>query len=623
VTREDRAHSFGSRGIFRGCTVWFTGLPAAGKTSTSFTVERMLNKLGVPCYALDGDNIRSGLNKNVDFSPEGRKENIRRVAEVAKLFADAGMVTLTSFISPYAADRADARAVHEAAGLRFFEVYVDTQLDVCEARDPKHLYARARAGEIKGFTGVDAPYEAPASPDLAVHAGLMGVDECARTVLRFLHERGILASHEVEHLGPVRVPELFVPEERREAVAAEAAALPSVELTQVDMQWVQVLSEGWAAPLRGFMRKAEYLQCLHFNTLMQRAEEHGGAVKDVTGTPDEGLNDVVERMNQSVPIVLAISEESKAAIAGADAVALRFGGSPVAVLRRPEVFEHRQEERCARQFGTTDAGHPYVEMVMAAGPWLLGGDVEVLERVRWGDGLDQYRLTPNELRAEFERRRADAVFAFQLRNPIHNGHALLMKDTRERLLSRGFKRPVLLLHPLGGWTKSDDVPLHVRMEQHHAVLENGEYLDKDNTVLAIFPSPMMYAGPTEVQWHAKGRLNAGASFFIVGRDPAGMPHPSRLDAEGKPDSLFEPTHGQEVLQMAPGLRGLEILPFRVAAYDKRASAMGFFEPARAADFDFISGTRMRNLARSGEEPPAGFMAPEAWKVLASFYSAEA
>lgn len=300
VTREDRAHSYGSHGIFRGCTVWFTGLPAAGKTSTSFTVERLLNKLGVPCYALDGDNIRSGLNKNVDFSPEGRKENIRRVAEVAKLFADAGMVTLTSFISPYAADRDDARQVHEAAGLRFFEVHVDTRVEVCEARDPKHLYARARAGELKGFTGVDAPYEAPERPDLALHAGELDVDECARTVLRFLHERGILAAHEVEHLGPVRVPELIVAPERRDALAAEAASLPAVELSVVDMQWVQVLSEGWAAPLRGFMRKHEYLQCLHFNTLMQRAEEHGAPVRDLTGTPDEGLNDVVERMNQSV-----------------------------------------------------------------------------------------------------------------------------------------------------------------------------------------------------------------------------------------------------------------------------------------------------------------------------------
>lgn len=172
-------------------------------------------------------------------------------------------------------------------------------------------------------------------------------------------------------------------------------------------------------------------------------------------------------------------------------------------------------------------------------------------------------------------------------------------------------------------------------------LQDGSLLDKDNTVLAVFPSPMMYAGPTEVQWHAKARLNAGAQFYIVGRDPAGMSHPTRLNGEGKADSLFEPTHGCEVLQMAPGLSGLEIIPFRVAAYDKTAGRMAFFEPSRAAEFDFISGTRMRcagcavcprlsspptantaarsEIAKSGAEPPSGFMAPKAWTVLKSFY----
>lgn len=176
-------------------------------------------------------------------------------------------------------------------------------------------------------------------------------------------------------------------------------------------------------------------------------------------------------MNQSVPIVLAIDEETRARVDGADKVALAHKGTVVGTLSRPEVFEHRQEERCARQFACTDRGHPCVAQVMEAGPWLIGGDVMALGRVRWEDGLDEYRLTPNELRAEFERRGADAVYAFQLRNPIHNGHALLMADTRERLLARGYRRPLLLLHPLGGWTKEDDVPLPVRMRQHKAVLE--------------------------------------------------------------------------------------------------------------------------------------------------------
>ncbi|XP_013792622.1 bifunctional 3'-phosphoadenosine 5'-phosphosulfate synthase 2-like, partial [Limulus polyphemus] len=207
---------------------------------------------------------------------------------------------------------------------------------------------------------------------------------------------------------------------------------------------------------------------------------------------------------------------------------------------------------------------------------------------------------------------ADAVFAFQLRNPVHNGHALLMQDTKCKLLERGYKKPVLLLHPLGGWIKDDDVPLHVRIEQHKAVLQEN-VLDPKTTVLAIFPSPMMYAGPTEVQWHAKARMATGANFYIVGRDPAGMPHPNT-----KKD-LYDPTHGSKVLTMAPGLTQLEIIPFRVAAYDKIKNKMDFFEPERKDDFEFISGTKMRTLARNGENPPDGFMALTAWKILANYY----
>ncbi|CAM6031854.1 unnamed protein product, partial [Sphagnum compactum] len=193
-------------------------------------------------------------------------------------------------------------------------------------------------------------------------------------------------------------------------------------------------------------------------------------------------------------------------------------------------------------------------MINDSGAYLIGGDLEVLDRIRWNDGLDNYRSTPNEIRFRLKAMNADAVFAFQLRNPIHNGHALLMQDCRRQLLERGYKNPVLLLHPLGGWTKDDDVPLPVRMAQHQAVLDSG-VLDRETTLLAIFPSPMMYAGPTEVQWHAKSRMNAGANFYIVGRDPAGMPHPNKeLYHDG---NLYDDTHGARVLSMAPGLDQLE------------------------------------------------------------------
>jgi len=149
-----------------GATVWFTGLSGSGKSTVAAELERALVAAGRPAYLLDGDNLRHGLNADLGFSAADRSENIRRVGEVARLFADAGVVALVPVISPYRTDRDRARAIHEAAGVPFVEVFVDTPLEVCEARDPKGLYAKARAGEIKGFTGIDDPYEAPVHPDL-------------------------------------------------------------------------------------------------------------------------------------------------------------------------------------------------------------------------------------------------------------------------------------------------------------------------------------------------------------------------------------------------------------------------------------------------------------------------
>jgi bifunctional enzyme CysN/CysC len=155
----------------QGMTLWFTGLSGSGKSTIAVEVERRLVAAGRPAYLLDGDNLRHGLNADLGFGAADRAENVRRVGEVAKLFADAGTVAVVSLVSPYRVDRDKVRAAHEAAGLRFVEVFVDTPLEVCEARDPKGMYAKARAGEIRGFTGVDDPYEAPESPELILRPG--------------------------------------------------------------------------------------------------------------------------------------------------------------------------------------------------------------------------------------------------------------------------------------------------------------------------------------------------------------------------------------------------------------------------------------------------------------------
>jgi bifunctional enzyme CysN/CysC len=175
VTREQRGG--------QGMTLWFTGLSGSGKSSVAVEVERRLVASGRPAYVLDGDNLRHGLNKNLGFSPEDRKENVRRVAEVARLLADAGVVALVSLVSPYREDRDSAREIHEEAGLPFLEIFVDTPLEIAEQRDPKGLYAKARAGEIPDFTGISAPYEAPLRPDLLLRPTDGDVDALASIVI--------------------------------------------------------------------------------------------------------------------------------------------------------------------------------------------------------------------------------------------------------------------------------------------------------------------------------------------------------------------------------------------------------------------------------------------------------
>ncbi len=182
ASRGQRWAAIGSPG---GVTIWLTGLSGSGKSTIAVEVERRLLGAGRPCYLLDGDNLRHGLNADLGFDRASREENVRRVGEVARLFADSGLVALVPVIAPYAAGRSAVRAAHEAAGLRLLEVHVATPLAVCEARDPKGLYARARAGLVSGMTGVDDPYEAPTTPDLRLE-GDEPIEEATAAVLGLL-----------------------------------------------------------------------------------------------------------------------------------------------------------------------------------------------------------------------------------------------------------------------------------------------------------------------------------------------------------------------------------------------------------------------------------------------------
>src|SRR3954470_21487175 len=176
----------------KGATLWFTGLSGSGKSTIAFTLEHALVQQGRLAYVLDGDNIRHGLNKNLGFSAADREENIRRIGEVARLFADCGVVTMTSFISPYRKDRDGVRALHVESKLPFIEVYVSTPIETCEQRDPKGLYKKARAGQLKGFTGIDDPYEEPLKPELTIDCTSVSPQDATVRLLDYLNKNGIL-----------------------------------------------------------------------------------------------------------------------------------------------------------------------------------------------------------------------------------------------------------------------------------------------------------------------------------------------------------------------------------------------------------------------------------------------
>jgi adenylylsulfate kinase len=180
ITKQDRTELNGHKSP----VLWFTGLSGSGKSTITVELEKALFQKGVRTYRLDGDNIRHGLNNNLGFSPDDRKENIRRIGEVAKLMSDAGLLTLTAFISPYKEDREQVRDILNDGN--FVEIYVKCSLEGCEARDPKGLYQKARAGEIKGFTGIDAPYEEPSNPELIIDTEQLSVEEAVDTILHYL-----------------------------------------------------------------------------------------------------------------------------------------------------------------------------------------------------------------------------------------------------------------------------------------------------------------------------------------------------------------------------------------------------------------------------------------------------
>ena len=318
----------------KGATLWMTGCSGAGKTTIATALEdRLIKAYGKHVYRLDGDNLRTGINRDLTFTEADRAESVRRTGEIATLFADAGVITLVGLISPYRDDRDEVRKRHEDQGIPFYEIFLDVPVEELKKRDPKGQYARVESGELRHFTCIDDPYEPPLKPEITLKTHELEIEQSADILFRRLEMDGILQG--APKLSPPGLPnpdgdevvDLHVPEHLRAARVEEAMTLPKVLVTDLDLNWLQTVGEGWASPLKGFMREGTLLEVLHFNSiLVDPFNLTGNGNIHTAQTNFETFNEFrpADRVSMSVPITLSCTEYMKFVIESskANAVAL-------------------------------------------------------------------------------------------------------------------------------------------------------------------------------------------------------------------------------------------------------------------------------------------------------------
>ncbi|WP_437601006.1 sulfate adenylyltransferase [Sorangium sp. So ce590] len=573
-----------------GFIVWFTGLSGSGKSTLASMLAAELSQRGVHVESLDGDVVRMHLSKGLGFSREDRDTNIRRIGFVAKLVARSGGCAITAAISPYRAIRDEQR---RAIG-RFCEVYCECPIDVLARRDAKGLYARALAGEIKGFTGVDDPYEPPLSPEVVVHTDRESPRESLAKIIAGLEVLGYLRPRDWpaeptrdgdtrERGAPARAGGLVPPhggelvdriarDEAAQQLRERAAGLPRVALDARGASDLELIGNGAYSPLKGFMTQRDYLRVVRDRRL------ESGAV-------------------WSIPITLAVSREAAAGLSvGAEVALASPDGRVVGVLELGDRWAPDKDLEARHVYGTTDASHPGVSYLRSSGDVYLGGEVRLVDR-SVVPLFPQYPRDPAATRAAFEARGWRRVVGFQTRNPIHRAHEYLTKCALE--ITDG-----LLLHPLVGATKAGDVPADVRMRCYEVLLER--YYPEDRVVLALYPAAMRYAGPREALFHAIVRKNYGCSHFIVGRDHAGV------------GRFYGPYDAQRAFDdFLPSELGVEPLRFEEAFWSTTVGGMATEKtaPGGPATRIALSGTQVREMLRAGNLPPPEFSRPEVARIL--------
>jgi 3'-phosphoadenosine 5'-phosphosulfate synthase len=536
----------------KGFVVWFTGLSGAGKSTIANALLAELARRGRHVELLDGDEVRTHLSKGLGFSKEDRDTNIRRIGYVARLVARSGGVAITAAISPYRDVRDEVRS--QTPG--FVEVFVRAPLDTLVERDTKGLYKKAISGEIANFTGVSDPYEEPLHPEVVCDTSLETLERSLAKVIAALEQMGHLDRHVSQ----------WLPEgDELHALRAEARTLPRLEVGQRELSDLFMLATGGLAPLDEFMGPVDYESVLSIGRL-------------ANGNPF------------TIPIVLRAESAPSA-----ERIALFIGDQPAGILDVASVFETSHEREALSIYGTDDDAHPGVRVLKESGRWAVGGRVTALARP--ASGFPEYDLTPAQVQAVKSDRGWKTMVGFQTRNPVHRAHEYLQKVALEMVDG-------LLLHPLVGETKSDDIPASVRMSCYEELLRG--YFPPERSLLATNPAWMRYAGPKEAVFHAIVRRNYGCTHFIVGRDHAGVGNYYDTYAAHR---IFD--------EYTPEELGIEILRFEHTFYCATCGGMASTRtcPHPAEQHRTLSGTAVRKLLAEGADLPPEFTRPEVARVL--------
>jgi sulfate adenylyltransferase/3'-phosphoadenosine 5'-phosphosulfate synthase len=514
------------------------------------------------------------------------------------MLARNGVVVLSAFISPYRRMRDNART--EIGD--FLEIFVRTPMEVLLERDVKGMYKKAMAGEIQNFTGVNDPYEEPENPELILDTASETIEESALRVVQLLEERGYVPSGTVSAVGghaaaaraasaAKRTPGPSVPHggtlvnrelegDALEAAIAHAKELPRLTLDDREQSDLEMIGVGALSPLTGFMRRLDY------ETVVESMRLSDGLI-------------------WALPVTKAVSkEEAQSLKEGQEVTLVNEAGDAMAIMQVTDIFGYDKTREAERCFGTTETAHPGVARLYAQGDMLIGGPVQVLRRPAHTQ-FGEYRLTPLETRKKMDEAGWKTVVGFQTRNPVHRAHEYLQKVALETIDG-------LMLHPLVGATKSDDVPAEVRMRTYEEIL--AHYYPKQRVLLSVFPAAMRYAGPREAVFHAICRKNYGCTHFIVGRDHAGVGnYYGSYDAQVLIDTF------------PPHELGITAVKYEHTFYCRTCGNMASTRscPHGREHHVILSGTKVREMLTNGELPPPEFTRPEVARILTDAYRAQA